>query len=51
MPATKKSLKAKLKSQGRRLPHGYELVARKKRTKTVARKKAAPRKKATKKRR
>lgn len=39
MPTTKKSLKARLKSQDRRLPHGYELVARKKRVKKVARKK------------
>ena len=31
MPIKKKTLKAKLAAQGRRLPHGYELVARKKR--------------------
>ena len=31
MPVKSRTLKARLKAQGRRLPHGYELVARKKR--------------------
>jgi hypothetical protein len=31
MPVKSKGLKARLKAQNRRLPHGYELVARKKR--------------------
>jgi hypothetical protein len=38
MPVKSKGLKARLKSQNRRLPHGYELVARKKRVKTTKRK-------------
>jgi len=38
MPIKKKGLKKKLAAQGRRLPHGYELVARKKRVKTAKRK-------------
>lgn len=37
MPVKSRTLKAKLKSQGRRLPHGYELVARKKRPATKRR--------------
>jgi hypothetical protein len=39
MPVKSKTLKARLKAQNRRLPHGYELVARKKR-KTVTKRKA-----------
>ena len=50
MPTTRKSLKESLKRSGRRLPHGYELVARKKRTTKTAKRKTV-RKKATKRRR
>ena len=44
MRVKSKTLKARLKAQNRRLPHGYELVARKKR-------KPVTKRKATKKRR
>jgi hypothetical protein len=35
MPLKKAGLKRKLAAQNRRLPHGYELVARKKRVKVT----------------
>lgn len=43
MPLKKAGLKRKLAAQNRRLPHGYELVARKKR-KPVTKRKAIKRK-------
>jgi hypothetical protein len=46
--ATKKSLKDSLKRTRQRLPHGYELVARKKKTvKRKATRKSAPKKKSS----
>jgi hypothetical protein len=44
MPVKSKTLKARLKAQNRRLPHGYELVARKKR-KPVTKRKTTKRRK------
>jgi hypothetical protein len=50
--ATKKSLKDSLKRSRQRLPHGYELVARKKKNvKRKATRKSSPKKKTTHRRR